>query len=264
MTAVELIPEDGLRIYGVPLVSYRGTGQLTLSSSRVASCQFVAGQLENGKTLLLCATIDPLLDLRFGSSRPVCFEGVTSEGFSIRTARDLVETNYLPQTEGVQGTWLALRVSHVEISQPEPRHRKRLVYLLSNVAYVNQCIPFSLGGFNLTLRPLEVASRNMKRIEVLRSVLPTAGIEITTSVSVERVAEVVDEACYLLSLAFGTKVQWIALTEETGAHKWVRKHIYSRVTKRSVNSLYFILMESRVTFIKPEMAGSRVPENGPA
>ncbi len=60
-----------------------------------------------------------------------------------------------------------------------------------------------------------------------------------TRVPLAQVTDSVDEVCYLLSIAMGTKVQWVALTESTAKGIWHSRHHYSRVTKR-YGSLYVL------------------------
>lgn len=69
-------------------------------------------------------------------------------------------------------------------------------------------------------------------LQVLRGVLPTVQLGVTTRAALQRVTGAVDELCYFLSIALGTKIQWVALTESTASRAWVCRHHYSRVTKR--------------------------------
>ena len=232
MATQTLLPDDALQAYGTVLAVYRGTGHLTLASGQAVTCQFIAGQLENGKTFALCATPDQPVHLLLGISTPTRLEGETADGLVVRTLRDLTETSYLPALPAVSGTWLALRVSHLEVSRPHSRAREHLTYLLSNASGLNSPISISTNSIGLELHPLDCASSNLERLQVLRSVLPTAKVTATTTAPVEQVSGTVDRLCYLLSLALGTKVQWVSLTEEAKGEDWIRKHHYSRVTKR--------------------------------
>lgn len=232
MTSTTSISESALETYGSSLASYSGTGHLTLASGKVVSCSFLAGQLENGKTILLCTSPDQRLELLFGLTTPVRMEGVTSHGLAVETLGELSETNYLPDPSVNTSTRLALRVGHLKVSSPRVRTRKRLNYLLSNVSGIHTTTCLTLNKVRLELRPLDLASKNLRRVQVSRGVLPTAELEATTTVAEEHVSKNAGEICYLLSLALGSKVQWIALTEATNAHRWIRKHHYSHVTKR--------------------------------
>jgi hypothetical protein len=232
MAAQTLLPDDALEAYGTILASYRGTGHLIFPPSAAIACQFIAGQLENGKTFALCATSDPILGLfvpHLGSN--LRLKGETEDGLSVQSLRDLTETTYLPTLPAVAGTWLAFHVAHLEVSRPQPRARERLTYLLSNASGLDSPITIAINGISLEICPLDSASSYIERLAVFRNVLPTARVIATTTAPIEQVSETVDGLCYLLSLALGTKIQWVSLTEEAG-EDWICKHHYSRVTKR--------------------------------
>ena len=224
-------PEDLLAPYGPSLEIYQGAGELILSPERKVDCEFVAGQLENSKTIALCAIRDFVPDLTFGLLERSSLKGMTTDGHSFEIDHVLSETSYLPKPN-ISGTHLALRVGHLRVSRRSRYSRRQLIFLLVNLNGFYPQITFSYRRVKFTLRPIENATVNLKRLQVLRGVLPTAQLQATTRASSDRVEEAVDEVCYLLSLALGTKIQWVALTEATGASFWLTRHHYSRVTKR--------------------------------
>ncbi len=231
MTSKASFPENALDPYGTPLQSYRGTGQLTLSTSHKLKCQFVAGQLENGKTVMLCATSDPFLNLITRFASPQSFAGRTDEGYSVDVDQIVSETPYLPEATA-QGSNVALRIGHLHISKPGRRVPRLLTFLLTNLSRVRSDVPFTFAGITFQLHPLEDLSNSLARLEVMRGVLPTVELRAMTRVPLAQVTDAVDEVCYLLSIAVGTKVQSIAVTEATAKGEWLSRHHYSRVTKR--------------------------------
>lgn len=198
-----MFPENPLQLYGTPLEVYQGKGKLTFSSKRKIDCQFIAAQLENGKTFMLCATSSLPLAYRFGVATPTLFEGTTHEGYQIEVDHIVSETEYLSET--VAGEYLALRVGHLRVCRRAPYSRKHLTFLLANLDGIHSEISFSYRSLTFALQSIENSSRNLARLKVLRSVLPTAQLQVTTRASLERVSEAVDELCYLLSIALGTK-----------------------------------------------------------
>jgi hypothetical protein len=254
MTNTTSIPENAFEAYGSSLASYSGTGHLTLASGKAVSCSFLAGQLEDGKTILLCASPEQRLELRLGLAVPVRMEGVTPDGLTVETVGNLSETNYLPAPANNSIIWLAFRVGHLKISSPNVRTRRRLTYLLSNVSGIHVPIRLILNKVRLQLRPLDITSKNLRRVGVSRGVLPTVELESTTTAAEEQVSKIADEICYLLSLALGSKVQWITLTEATKVHRWIRKHHYSRVTKR-YGELHALDPQNIATFIQAAEKG---------
>ena len=227
-----------MQLYGTALVTYRGTGQLTLSSNRKLACEFVAGQLETGKTLMLCATQDFFLDHLFGLATATLFEGTTDDGHQLKVDHIVSETNYLPETAAA-GTYFALRVGHLRVCRQPHRSRRHLAFLLANVSGIRSEVPFTYRSLNFVAHPIDNFALNLNRLEVLRGVLPTVQLEVDTRASLERVTDAVDELCYLLSIALGMKVQWLALNESTASHVWVCRHHFSHVTKR-YGALYII------------------------
>lgn len=230
-TTGEMLPENCLDDYGRALETYRGRGELFLGGERRVGCEFVAGQLENGKTLALCATADFLPDVMFGLTSPSSLKGITAEGYEFQVHQIVSETNYLPDSVA-EGTYLALRVGHATVSRPRACSRRQVTFLLVNLKGILAKVDFMCDGLKFILEPVKGSRANLQRLEVLRGVLPTAQLRVTTRASLERVINAADEVCYLLSIALGTKVQWIALTEATGAGSWLTRHHYSRVTKQ--------------------------------
>ncbi|HZF11541.1 MAG TPA: hypothetical protein VFE33_22360 [Thermoanaerobaculia bacterium] len=150
-----------------------------------------------------------------------------ADGIELKTVGELTETNYLPDSPS---NGRAFRVQHLEIVQPRPSNRRNLTYLLTNVTGLQSVVSFSEGDFTLHLKPLDDSARNTKRIEVLRSVLPTATIETTTTTPLTEVEQAVDDTCDLLSLALGTRVEWIL--REEARENCLRIYHSSRITKR--------------------------------
>lgn len=226
-----MLPANCLDDYGPPLEIYRGRGDLLLGAERRVECEFVAGQLENGKTIALCATADWLPEVMLGLSAPRSLKGITTEGYEFQVHQVISETNFLPEPVA-QGTYLALRIGHVTVSRPRPCSRRQVTFLLVNLKGVLTEIAFVSDGLSFILKPFKDSRTNLQRLEVIRGVLPTAQLRVSTRASLAKVVSAVDEVCYLLSIALGTRVQWIALTEETAAGSWLTRHHYSRVTKQ--------------------------------
>lgn len=76
------------------------------------------------------------------------------------------------------------------------------------------------NGVAVSIEPIEEASEIMWRVEKLKSIAVTCEVvgKIAMNGERERLDEVVDNLCYLLSVARGTKIQWIYrnLCDENG------------------------------------------------
>jgi hypothetical protein len=187
---------------------------------------------------MLCATSNLILDLITGSASPQSFAGSTDEGYSVAVDRIVSETRYLPEATA-QGAYVALRIGHLHIAKPGRRTPRLMTFLLTNLSGVHSDVSFTFAGIAFQLHPLEDLSSSLARLQALRGVLPTAELRVMTRVPLAQVTAAVDEVCYLVSIAVGTKVQWVALTEATAKGTWLSRHHYSRVTKR-YGSLYVL------------------------
>ena len=226
-----MLPSDALQSYGTPLETYRGDGALELSSGRKVECEFVAGQLDSGRTVLLCATRNLLFDYVFRSVEATGFEGTTEEGCRLRVEGAVFPTNYVAEKVPGSGTQLALRVGRLRVCRRQNHSRRHLMFLLTNVSGIQSEVRFRHQGLDFAIQPLAGYSECLSRLQVTRSVLPTAQLHVATRAAVARVCEAADELCYLLSIALGTKINWITLTESTAARSWLRRYHCSRITK---------------------------------
>lgn len=220
-----------LEHYGVPLETFQGHGRITLSTQRDIECDFLAGQMENGKTILLCASTQAHLAHIFGFVDAHAFSGMTGGGLSVEALRGISETNYLPRT-AQPGSFFALRVGHLRISRDPELPSKRRVFVLTNLTGIRSEVRLTVQGRRLVIRPLPCAAQNLLRLSASRGVLPTAELEIEHEMEVGRGTETADDVCLLLSIALGTRVQWISMTEWTDSSEWTAKNLYSRITKR--------------------------------
>ena len=185
--------QETLAYYGNPLESYCGKGSLTLEDERKADCAFAAGQLRNGKVVLLCALPSSFdfgtLDLRVPAKR---FEGTTAEGFRI-WAEDLFEINYLPDPPAnATGTWAAFRVRKMSVNVSKVDLAQTAHFGLTNFDFIGsewrsngdswyKVLPFSLqcgeNTIELAVVPVTGHHRALNRLRTLK------GIDVTCEVT---------------------------------------------------------------------------------
>lgn len=227
-----MLTEADLTHYGVPLYAYRGDGVLTLSNGQKVKCTFAASQIESGNVVLLCACNEQLLNLVIGNSEVRSFSGITHDGLHVESSCNVYETSYLPRALPAIGTCLALLVN-LKVSRSSELSCSRRTFLLVNLAGIFRSISFSIHNGLIVIRPIDNTMVNLRRLNVIRDVLPTAELEMEASGSSESDFEVVVEVCYLLSIAVGTKIQWIAHTDWSSSADWIKRSHYGlRVTKR--------------------------------
>jgi hypothetical protein len=226
-----MFTEDDLNHYGVPLQIYRGEGVLVLSTEQQVKCRFAASQTENGKVFLLCVSEEVLWDLVIGGSEISSFSGITDDELNVETMRNIYETQYLPHTTPAEGTCLALN-ANLKVSRSSELSCCRRTFTLVNLAGVTRRFSCLFHGRHIVIRSIEDSLMNLKRLSAIRDVLPTAELEIEASSPIESDIELVNEVCYLLSIAVGTKVQWIAHTDWSLTNDWIaRSHYGLHVTK---------------------------------
>lgn len=226
-----MLTEGDLNHYGDPLEVYRGEGILTLSTEQQVKCRFVASQTENGKVILLCVSEEVLWDLAIGESDIISFSGMTHDGLNVETLRNIYEIPYLPHARPAEGTCLALK-TNLKVSRSSELPCCRRTFILVNLAGITRSLSFSFHGRHVVIRAMEENLMNLKRLSAIRDVLPTAELELEASSSIKSDIELVNEVCYLLSIAVGTKVQWIAHTDWISTNDWIaRSHYGLHVTK---------------------------------
>lgn len=226
-----MLTEDDLIHYGVPLETYSGEGILTLSTEQQVKCRFVASQPENGKVILLCVSEEVLWELVIGESDISSFSGMTHDGLNVETLGNIYETPYLPHTRPAESTCIALN-ANLKVSRSSEPSCCRRTFILVNLAGITDSLSFLFLERRILIRSMEENQVNLKRLSAFRDVLPTAELEFEASTSIESDIELVNEICYLLSIAVGTKVQWIAHTDWISTNDWIaRCHYGLQVTK---------------------------------
>lgn len=233
--------------YGGCFASYSGAGVMTYDDGQKLTCKFEAGQLNNGEVLLLCELDSPLPF--FNELSPVKFEGKTSEGFDLWADGGISGTNYLPgrrARSSKSGEAFRLREMFVRMAKEGRIQSAR--FGITNFKFTGTeayktarshvlALPLSLqSGKSLTkirIIPVEDYEYAMLRAQTLHGIDVTCEAvgEIPNEGGVERLTETVDDLCRLLSVARGTKIQWIHrdLYDENAA--CVLRYHYSSVTK---------------------------------
>jgi hypothetical protein len=224
-------PSRRLEIYGELLFSCSGTGELFDSEEKPWRCQFEAGQLHNGDCLILCDFTESIPSISLYLEPPLRFSGTTEDGRTLTTS-DLIQTNYLPETPKDQsGTYLALHARRLDFASEEKSLAKSAIFGLSNLALRGQPIRLPHEQGELIISPIGGQTRE-SRLRTLKGIFVSAELEIPWQPNEESLHQVVDDICYLLSLARGTKIQWIYRADVNEDGKILRSSQFYRVTKK--------------------------------
>lgn len=237
--------------YGKCIAVYNGKGKLTFGDGSTISCEFQAGQLQDGQLFLLCLAETYQHSLYDGS--PVAkFEGVTTEGYLIQSLESIREVNYLSKSPRT-GFPIALRLKDLSVEKKDLSVEKNnndinsVRFGITNLEFFSNRIrldgrfhkelPLRLNdGTNdcdIKLRPLERYDEIIRRVHLLRNAEVTCEIvaDVNANGGLKNLLEVVDNVCRLSSVARGTKVQWLYCDQIDDSGDTVKIVHYPHITK---------------------------------
>ena len=238
-----------LRDYGNYLSEYHGKGVITLEDGKKCECLFEAGQLTNGQVLLLCDFLPPLpIYLNISATK---FEGTTSKGFRIWATGAFSEVSYIPDIpiDRSLEVWAAFHIQQMTVQIAEEERNHFLHFGITNFEFIGTRptrasdnsfylnLPLDLQSNSrstrLLIKPLDLNGKIMRRLRTLKSVDVSCEViaEISADGDVAVVREVVDDLCYILSIARGTKIQWVYCDSYNAAEKLISREHSSRITK---------------------------------
>lgn len=93
-------------------------------------------------------------------------------------------------------------------------------------------LKISINGIDIFIRPVSGYNKIIKDIEYTHNVAVTADLLVEGSIeNKDNIIQIVDNICSLLSLAKGTKINWISYTIENNNGEVPEKYYSNRVTK---------------------------------
>ncbi len=263
--------------YGESIVFYRGTGKLTDIGDQSYQCEFQIWQLVDGTVVLQCEFLEqPPISEEFKFNLKH-FEGKTDTGIKLFSDKGGFQINDLGENLPEAGTIVRLAFFLKELVVDLPNSNNEIKYAefgITNFLFTGQnkenFLPTSkptewVKVHNLTELPLElrgldkrvtdlVIIRNdsyeniKRRLKVLKNVAVTCKIkaELDSEEEMENLREIIDDLCHLLSIARGTKVQWIYIYLYNGENKNIKRFHYANRTK-PFNPLALIAPENPST-----------------
>jgi len=237
--------------YGAPLAAYAATGQLRCGDGQTQSCRCHCGQLRDGNVILLCYMNDfvPLDD-----QQVVGFSGTDNQGNRL-AAELLDDLAYLPEVQDY-GQYAAYRARELRVvCDDAARAPGRLRFGVTNLRFAStstlttrneegvlssvvRVLPLQLAGpggvWSLSIRPTGDQDR------VVQGLVTNRGIDVTGEIVVESAPtsdlavarQLVTDLCFLLSIARGTKVQWIYVDEYGADGRVLRRTHCNHITRR--------------------------------
>jgi hypothetical protein len=213
--------------YGTPVRSYEGSGTLHLRSGAPVACSFEAGQLPNGDVLLLSGTPS---DVWNGDADR--FTGRTAAAWTIDAELDLpinVLGRELNLPPGIYFAHRAVKLRAMSpVSASAATHRYGLVNFrffgtntfterdacgqpVRHAWHLELRLPDRRGQVAVNIEPLRDYGHVATEISTTRSVAITSEAVIDTAALPAGVDPdiVIGDLCLLLSVACGTRVQWL-------------------------------------------------------
>jgi hypothetical protein len=223
-----------------------GKGSLSTAESQGNECDFEAVQLADGTIFLICNGLPPFFNPF--DVHPTHFVGTTADGLHLSSKQFKVQiAGYVIPSRVV--FHLAELVVVISTSVPATRLR----FGLTNFNFIGNAVEQTDSGGHwvllLKLRDLpsivdvkitriERYDEIVRRLSILNNIAVTCEAEIALSQCPDttQLTEIVGNLCYVLSVAAGTKIQWIYYCEYGPLNQPVRRVHAARVTKR-YNSL---------------------------
>lgn len=221
---------DKARQYGTVLAIYTGSGTLTYSGAGAVPCSFCTFQLNDGHVVLLCEADGAVSSFELLFTPTEAFIGHTEEG-QVVTASGLTETNYLPEVPRENlGSYFAYRVRKLAVETPSDETTSVSRFAVTNVILLNRELRIEHPLGRAELRRIAEYEAVVKRMRTVKSTDVTAELKFEGN-KTEVFESIADDVCYLLSLARGTKIQWICRDDCAPSGNTIRRFHFSRVTK---------------------------------
>jgi hypothetical protein len=234
------------------IAGYDGeNGVLKLKDGRNLKCKFVVGQLSNGDVILLCEFCKNSTPDFSTIIQANIFEGTSSEGYEIRGEVN-IEKYYLPEVQKDRsGVWAAFILDKLSVkisnNKPYTVHFGITNFKFCGTTpeklssqYSHLIIPLNLKykekENELIIRPICNYKKKIEILSTLKGIDVTceAIIEITKEEDIHKLEEVVEDLCYLLSIARGSKINWIYCDKYDNNGGYVERTHHSRITKSFV------------------------------
>lgn len=214
-----------LEYYGDPLAAYRGIGQLTSDSGSIINCEFEAGQMRTGMIILLCkfSNVQRLESINSFQGRTFDNYRVSSTDFTIGVPWS--ERVEMRRHRGIKySAVFTPKTITVEPLQAEKKKPPTLRFGLVNLKlmatdkvndFPRRVLSLQLidgtNSYKVILEPVSDYKERIEKVGMLKSIDVTceAVLNLYSGQKIEDLTEVIDNLCYILSVARGTKINWV-------------------------------------------------------
>lgn len=231
-------------------MNYQGNGEVTLINNEIYTCSFKLYQEKDSRIILLCKFFDynSISSLIFTRDFKVKqFKGKTKNNFECYTEKIILgDFINIPDSEEC----VIFYLNEIEIITTIESHENAFCFEITNFCLnkfdnFELSLPNSYQGknqkLNFSFRPLDNYEEINKNLRINRNVEVTSEIIYLNTdnlLSIEQIIKIIDDICHLLSIAQGTKIQWIN-------YKFYKKsHIHEKYLSRVTSSYtpFFIIV----------------------
>jgi hypothetical protein len=255
-------------------MNYQGNGEVTLINNEIYKCSFKLYQEKDSRIILLCKFFDynSISSLIFARDFKVKqFKGKTKNNFECYTEKIILgDFINIPDSE----EYVIFYLNEIEIITTIKSHENAFCFKITNFC-LNKFCNFELSlpnsyqdrkqKLNFSVMPLD----NFEKIN--RDLRTNRNVEITSEIiylnnenllSIEQIITIIDNICYLLSIANGTKIQWISYKfyKDSYLHEKYLNKVTSSYTpffiiapdinsiKNFIETVYSIFIERKDTY----------------
>jgi len=220
---------DIISDYGDNVAEYRGKGKIKTQDEKELDCEFKIIQMRDGTIISLCNLVIeqpgffPIAD----NFNIITLSGETVEGYTISTEGPITVTkSHLSSSHECQIIFLvrSLNVRFIKDKDPETIWFGLTNFEFESNLYIDEIpskgiiIPRMVKAIDLRLQGEEVIIRQIldyeqiiKKLDAFGKIDVTceASMEISNIGEIEKKLVLINDICYLISVARGTKVNWI-------------------------------------------------------
>lgn len=244
-----MIQGPSLEYYGDLLVRYKGKGCVTTHSGEALECEFETGQLRNGEVLLLLhfSNVHPNLHIK-------TFQGRSDDNnWQVSSARPILEKaseETIRMTDKYSHRLLfSLKELRVEALKKETNKPQYVCFGIANLIFTPLKIVNSFprrvlllrletrtGTHRVVIHPCQDYKDRMDRIRKTKSIDVTSEVvvDLSNGGAIDEATQMVNNLCYILSVAYGTKINWIYRDTYASDGRLLRRLHRQTVTKRYV------------------------------
>jgi hypothetical protein len=209
-----------------------------MEENKEYECQFYACQFKDGSVVIGFSIENkyPFLFDFDGNKKIDHFSGETSDGWNIISHGPFNEIFFKPEmTEGFSGSWNLFHTRELMVSKTNQKNSKKYSFGITNFQFDSNHNEdkslFEDEKFSVKIKKKNNYKEKMNNIKAFKKINVTGEIVIDDLEDKNKLYEIVDNICYLLSFARGTKIQYVYCKEENLAGDKINIRHFNRVTK---------------------------------